>query len=1062
MKRCGLYKALRAMTLLLLLPLIFLFWLIATESGLRFVYQTATNYLPGNLSIGKLEGSLIGPLIARNIQYKQDGMIITAKNLNLKWRPAALLTNMIEVRSFHLQSLNVTLPAAEKNKTHQAVSLPEINLPWRIALKDIVVDDFSLTQYAKDEKDEKVFYLKQVKLNATTLFNQVNIKSLTLKTDYAELNLKGELNLKKNYPHKLNLQWKANLPIETDLQGKGSIEGDLNAIKVIQQVTGLAQLTINAEVHDLLDNLNWQADIDINEFDPSKIWPEWPGQFKGKLISKGRTEKGQLIADVDISKLNGELRGYPVSLNSHMDWRNAGLDLGHFELRSGKTLLSANGRFDTKLNFNWTLSSDNLAELYPDAQGQLHANGQLVGTPSLPKFTALFNGQNLNLPSYKIEKAEGEIALDIFHWQQVKINLAAQTLKVKELELKSLNVTLDKNKLQLKIISDLATALLEVEGKMNTQGLHASINKADLISPRFADWKLKTPAAFSLDKNQFLLDPLCWQSAEGNACVTLQHKNANWQSKLEIQKLPLMFLGPWLPSDLKLEGLATANAELQFNSPDKIRGQAHIILPPGLISYPLLDDKRDRLKYRGGTLDITLNDQGLKATSEITISNDERFKAQLTLPDIKLLALDSQKQLVQASAEFTINNPGIIEALIPETQNVKGEVALNLAISGTLAHPRLKGNARLNNGSLSIPRLGLNIKQLTLKSESDGLEKLEFQLAARSGEGHIAVQGQTLLNSETGWPTTIKISGENFEVAHIPVSHITVSPDLQIKLQKHNININGKVHIPYAKLQPKDITSAARVSDDVVIIVAEQPVTEKWLIYTKVRLTLGERIHFYGFGFEGRFGGSLLLEDEPGQPTRATGEINVPEGRYAAYGQRLLVEHGRLLYTGSPVTNPGLDLRAVRKIGTVTAGLKVRGTLSNPQIELFSIPVMGQTDILAYILLGRPIEKATGKEGEMMAKAALALSLVGGDSLARTIGARFGLDEMRVESSSSGEQASLVMGRYLSPKLYIGYGVGLIESFNTVNVRYQISEHWQLKGESGESHGADFLYTIER
>jgi translocation and assembly module TamB len=285
---------------------------------------------------------------------------------------------------------------------------------------------------------------------------------------------------------------------------------------------------------------------------------------------------------------------------------------------------------------------------------------------------------------------------------------------------------------------------------------------------------------------------------------------------------------------------------------------------------------------------------------------------------------------------------------------------------------------------------------------------------------------------------------------------------LQIKLKNRTLDISGKVHIPYAELQPKDITTAARVSNDTVIVGAEQVAIEKWLIHTRIRLSLGERVNFYGFGFEGRLGGSLLLQDEPGQLTRGTGEINIPEGRYRAYGQRLDVEHGRLLYTGGPLSNPGLDIRAVRHVSNVTAGLKVRGSLDQPQLELFSIPAMGDTDALAYLLLGRPIETSSGEEGAMMAKATLALGLSGGDHIARLLGSRFGLDEMRVESSDTGEQASLVMGRYLSPKLYISYGVGLVEAFNTLTVRYQISDKWQLKAESGEAQGADILYTIER
>ena len=324
------------------------------------------------------------------------------------------------------------------------------------------------------------------------------------------------------------------------------------------------------------------------------------------------------------------------------------------------------------------------------------------------------------------------------------------------------------------------------------------------------------------------------------------------------------------------------------------------------------------------------------------------------------------------------------------------------------------------------------------------------------------MKSQTSLDKEAGWPTVASIKGKRFEASKIPDAHVMISPDLHIKLQHHEINISGGIDIPYAKLQPKDITTAAQISDDAVIIGGEQATQEKWSVISKVRLTLGEQVSLYGYGFEGRLGGNLLVEDVPGQLTRATGEINIPEGRYRAYGQRLDVEHGRLLYTGGPLTNPGLDIRAVRITNNVTAGIKVKGSLNRPQLELFSIPTMGQTDALAYLLLGRPMESTSGEDGAMMAKAALALSLSGGDYLARTLGDRFGLDEMRVESSDTSEQASLVVGRYLSPKLYISYGVGLIETINTLTVRYTLSEKWQLKAESGEYQGADLLYIFDR
>jgi translocation and assembly module TamB len=264
-------------------------------------------------------------------------------------------------------------------------------------------------------------------------------------------------------------------------------------------------------------------------------------------------------------------------------------------------------------------------------------------------------------------------------------------------------------------------------------------------------------------------------------------------------------------------------------------------------------------------------------------------------------------------------------------------------------------------------------------------------------------------------------------------------------------------------LQPRDISTAAKVSNDTVIIGSEQLPEEKWLVTTRVNLALGDKVSFFGFGFEGRLGGKLLVEDVPGQLSIGTGEITIFEGRYRAYGQRLDINNGRLLFTGSALDNPGLDLRAVRDVGSnVTVGLQVRGRLQQPQLELFSNPAMGQTDMLSYLLFGRPMEGASDSEGEMMAKAALALGLAGGDSIARQLGDRFGFDEMRVETNNTGDQAALVVGRYLAPKLYVSYGVGLVESVNKVNVRYQLTDRWKLEAESGEHQSADLLFSIER
>jgi translocation and assembly module TamB len=66
-----------------------------------------------------------------------------------------------------------------------------------------------------------------------------------------------------------------------------------------------------------------------------------------------------------------------------------------------------------------------------------------------------------------------------------------------------------------------------------------------------------------------------------------------------------------------------------------------------------------------------------------------------------------------------------------------------------------------------------------------------------------------------------------------------------------------------------------------------------------------------------------------------------------------------------------------------------------------------------------------------------------------------------VESDLNNE-TSLVLGRYLSPRLYVSYGISVVEAINTVKMRYTIGDHWTIKSEAGTERSADLVYTIER
>ena len=111
----------------------------------------------------------------------------------------------------------------------------------------------------------------------------------------------------------------------------------------------------------------------------------------------------------------------------------------------------------------------------------------------------------------------------------------------------------------------------------------------------------------------------------------------------------------------------------------------------------------------------------------------------------------------------------------------------------------------------------------------------------------------------------------------------------------------------------------------------------------------------------------------------------------------------------------------------------------------------------ALILAGGSLESAQNRQ----AGAGNELLAQGGAILAQQLGSRVGLEDVSLEQDLSNE-TSLVLGKYLSPRLYVSYGISLAESINTLKLRYSLNDHWTIRSEMGEARGADLVYTIEK
>src|SRR3546814_12123014 len=106
------------------------------------------------------------------------------------------------------------------------------------------------------------------------------------------------------------------------------------------------------------------------------------------------------------------------------------------------------------------------------------------------------------------------------------------------------------------------------------------------------------------------------------------------------------------------------------------------------------------------------------------------------------------------------------------------------------------------------------------------------------------------------------------------------------------------------------------------------------------------------------------------------------------------------MWSNGPVSDPILDIRAVRKIEArgITAGIDVTGRASSPQAEVWTDPATNSSDALSYLALGRPTSNLSSDESDQLNAATAALN-ARGSLLAGQIGSKNGLDDAGVTES---------------------------------------------------------------
>ncbi|MFC3550773.1 translocation/assembly module TamB domain-containing protein [Lysobacter cavernae] len=797
--------------------------------------------------------------------------------------------------------------------------------------------------------------------------------------------------------------------------------------------------------------LGWDLNATLAGFDPGYFAPDWKGSVNGKLTSTGRTRNdGGLEIGVDARELGGRLRNRPLKGQGRFAMHGAGTAGGttaydgDVALSLGGSRIDAKGKVANTLDVDAKFSPLVLSDLLPDGAGTLRGTLKLSGAPTAPNVVADLSGSGLQYGDYRADSftAKGQLP-----WQRGNgaIAVRASGLAV-GLPLASLSVdargAVEALQLQGEARGDIGTLTLAGHADKRGTTWQGALATLQLTPAKGASWRLQQPAQFRWDGRNGTLSNTCLAASGGGSLCA----SADWPRRgvdVRGEGLPLSLVVPYLPEregrqPWLLRGDIALSGQLRPVG-NAWRGQFNLSSSGG----GLKNSERSRsemLSYDNLKLDATFDPRRINAEFNTAFNSGGHIDARITT------GWDDYAPL---AGELAFNTDQLVwlELFSPDIVEPKGRLDGRLTLAGTRAQPQLGGQARLSQFSTELPALAIVLEDgdVQLNALADGSARIAGQV--RSGEGTLNVDG-SLNWQNLDAPLQLNVRGNKVLVSDTRDLHAVASPDLQVAYTAGQpLQVTGTVTVPSARIDLERLDQGVSASPDVVVLDPVDPEdTASTPLELDLTLALGDDVKLNGFGLEGSLGGQMRVRARPGREMTASGQLDV-EGRYKAYGQELDITRGRLSWSNGPVSDPVLDVRAERKVGDVTAGVDIRGRASAPTAQVWSDPASSQSEALSYLTLGRPLSSASSDESQQVNAASAALS-AGGSMIASQIGAKLGLDDAGVSDSRALGGSVLGIGKNLSPRLYVGYGVSLLGTGQVLMLKYLLRKGFDVQIES--------------
>ncbi|WP_299582262.1 translocation/assembly module TamB domain-containing protein [uncultured Sunxiuqinia sp.] len=822
----------------------------------------------------------------------------------------------------------------------------------------------------------------------------------------------------------------------------------------------------------LQSDLNLTAQLEGRGFDPKKM------QVQGRIAMQPSSFQSMQL-DSLLAELTYENENVLIdSLVFNIDEMQL-TARGNYSLNAASDLLLAVS-FDGLNGLKSYLPVDSLF-----ASGQLQAH--LWGMPDSLNLESTLEVNNTLYQTINLKRLEVD-ARGVLSKADTTVQASVRAYQLTQDQLQVDSLTLD-----ARATPDSVWVDGRVVAEKLISGWQAGVKLGDQLRLSLADWWIdfgeehwslqNAPTLFEMDSVNYRLNSfkMASDASDSSQYVMAQgqiSRQGEEDFTLDIGNIDLTRLLALVDQEVPASG--TIQAKL------KVSGTADAPLLQGQfgLENALLNDYR--FTQFGGSFNYAQNLLGMEVQLVPQDSGTIAFTGSVPLGlRLDSMTVDfSSKEAVQA--KLTIDKfPLAILQTLDFGQEIAGYIEGRVDAKGTLESPDLRGGLQLQNASLRMPDYGVDYPEIRFGIKFEEEEVLLDTLLIRSKDGKLTGSGQIGFSSDFYKgdirDSRVKLLFDRFNPVNHKQFNMQVSGQASLEGNKEDVQFDGDLNIPKSELylpaifnlmgkmtepelpQPILMRELERMeqtkSDSLPTAVVDfQPKDTLSFDYFdnltgEVRLKIPKNTWIKSEDMHIELSGDLKMIKHR-DFFELFGTVDVVRGQYDLFGRTFMIESGTISFQGGEELMPQMNITAnyvFRNAERIQQKLQVviSGTAEEPAVN-FTLDGSSITegDALSYILFGRSMNELTMDQQENVSgagnMAGQAAASILSSQLTNFLGNKLNVDYIEVKSEGNFENATVVVGKYLTNDLFVSYEQRFGETNQKDMAKYEVRLEYEL------------------